>query len=121
MPQTGHASRASSSVNCPTCWPIRVCRMAGKFSSCCLISWCDSAQPWHRCNSFFWLFSTLVRCTVAGFEQNWHFTPRPSPRYRGGPRSTLFELADAVAQAGGLLVGLLADRLCQLLAQLHQL
>src|SRR5262249_49157255 len=35
-------------------------------------------QPWHRCSSCLWLSSMLVRCTVAGLEQNWHFTPRPS-------------------------------------------
>ena len=37
----------------PTCWPISVCRMAGRFSSCCLSSCCFSAQAWHRCSFFF--------------------------------------------------------------------
>src|SRR5262249_21014831 len=43
------------------------------------------------------------------------------PHRPGPPRSALFELADAVAEAGRLLVGFLVDRLQQLLAQLDQL
>src|SRR6266511_734585 len=84
----------------------------------------------------------LVRCTVTGLEQNWHFTPRSSlcsalattlvlaPAFSPRPRSggeggkkplSLLELTDAVTELGGLLVGLLADRLQELLAKLDQL
>src|SRR4051794_24680454 len=161
MPQAGQRSRASSSVCGPRCWPIRFWRMAGRFSSFCLISCWASAQAWHRCVSFFSLLTISVKCTVAGLEQNWHFTPFPflwkeAPRLRFGlpglpfrahlrlrlgcPRplacasgflvmatpsaagvSTLLQTADMITKAGGLLVGLLVDRLEQLLAKLHQL
>src|SRR5262245_44154942 len=44
--------------------------------------------------------------------------PGPERPFRG---LSLFELADPVAEAGGLLVVLLGDRLLQPVAQLHQL
>src|SRR5690242_3664239 len=125
IPQAGQQSRANSSAG-PRCWPMRLCRIAGRFSSWCLSSCWASAQPWQRCSSFFWLLTMSVRCTVAGFEQSWHFTPLPFlslvARACVPPAaSTLFQPADAVAEPGGLLVGLLVDRLEQLLAQLQQL
>src|SRR6266540_4202364 len=124
IPQAGQASRASSSVCGPTCWPISACRMAGRFNSSCLIICCCSAQAWHRCSSRFWPLTMLARWTVAGFEQSWHFTPRsllPLPCKAASGPSTLLEFANAVAEASGLLVRLAVDRLGQLLAQLHQL
>src|SRR5262245_5676853 len=96
------------------------CRIAGRLSACLVTRFWASAQPWHRCISFFCLLTMSVRCTVAGFEHNWHFTPRPFllPQSEW---STLLQPADLVAQAGRLLVGLLADRLLELLAELDQL
>src|SRR5262249_27315432 len=78
----------------------------------------------HRCSSFFCWLTMSVRCTVAGLEQNWHFTPGPFlssgrpelPR----PGSTLFEPADPVPEAGRLLVRFPVDRAQELLAELDQ-
>src|SRR5579884_267970 len=144
IPQAGQVKRASSSVCGPRCWPIRFCRIAGRFSSCLLTKCCCSAQLWHKCTSFLCESTMSVRCTVAGLEpQIWHFTPQflfgfPfsvfgfrisvttclfSPKTENGkPKTelTLFELADAISDFGGFLVGFLVDCLKQLFAQLDQ-
>src|SRR5262245_3906751 len=125
IPHTGQIKRARASDCGPTCWPISVCRMAGRLSSCCLTRCCCSAQPWHRCNSFFWPLTMSVRWIVAGLGQYWHFTPVASFAGVGdaplSPVSPFLDLADAVAEAGGLLVVLAADGLLELLAQVDQL
>ena len=124
MPHSGQVSRASSSESGPTCWPMSVCRIAGRFSSCCLTSCCCSAQAWHRWTIFFCPpFSMVVMWTVAGLEQDWHFIPVRSstPPLMVLRTEPSFQLPDIVADAGRLLVSFLVDRLQQLLAQLNQL
>src|SRR5437764_394 len=75
-----------------------------------------------------------VKCTIAGFAQNWHFTLRLrhrrwrlgtllllSRQRRAGIHSTFLQRPDAVAQPCGFLVIFLMDRLLEPVAQLHQL
>src|SRR5579883_2413737 len=93
--------------------------IAGRFNSGGLSRWCFSAHPGHRWTSRFVPSTVSTKCTVASLGQHWHFTPSS---FSGVPRSsTLLELADPVAQAGGIFIGLAVDGLLQLLAQLHQL
>src|ERR1700722_12862401 len=71
-----------------------------------------------------------VRCTVAGFEQHWHFMPpslsahKPTLcvvlRGRWALLSTLFQPANVVADLGGFLIGFPRKRLVQLLPQYDQ-
>src|SRR5207249_1837774 len=131
IPHSGQVNRARSSVRAPMCGPITDCKMADRFSSC----WCSrcffSAQAWHRCVSFLCPLMMSVRWTVAGFEQNWHFTPRPPRRRlrlsawlalsRKRPGSAFLQRPNLVAQLGGFLVVFLVDRLLEAVAELHQL
>src|SRR3954470_8853946 len=74
IPQVGQINLPNSSATGLTCWPISDSRIDDRLSSAAG-AWCFSAHAWQRWTSSFCFLTSLVRWTVAGFEQNWHFMP----------------------------------------------
>src|SRR5262249_43785032 len=96
----------STPASAPAAEPRHTPDTGGFRASCCSRCWSDAPWPAYRT-------ADTSRLSLAGVFR--------SPAKRRACPSPFLQLADAVANAGRLLVGLLVDRLCQLLAQLDEL